>query len=165
MLPPAQIEVDVDVIDIDAGCVVIFITTWLLLAVGVVRQFELLVITTVTTSLLASVDEVNVEFVAPATALPLMNHWYVGAAPPSVAVVVNVTAVPVHTGFWSAAIATVGVTVDVVISIALLVAVAGLEQASLLVICTVTASLFASVAVVKVAPVAPGTAVPLMNHW
>ena len=77
----------------------------------------------------------------------------------------NVTAVPVHTGFWSAAIVTVGVTVDVVISIALLVAVAGLEQASLLVITTVTASLFASIAVVKVAPVAPATALPLMNHW
>src|SRR5215468_10601905 len=120
-----------------------------LVAVAVVTQFALLVITTVTTSLFKSVDELNVAFVAPGTGLPLMNHWYVGASPPSVAVVVNVTAVPVHTGFWLALIATVGVTVDVVISIALLVAVAGLEQASLLVSCTVTASLFASVDVVK----------------
>ena len=75
MLPPAQIEVAVDVIDTAAAWVVIFITTWLLLAVGVVTQFALLVITTVTTSLLVSVDDENVAFVAPATALPLMNHW------------------------------------------------------------------------------------------
>ena len=76
-----------------------FITTWLEFAVGVVIQFALLVITTVTTSLLASVDDVKVALVAPATGLPLMNHWYVGAIPPSVAIDVKVTAVPVHTGF------------------------------------------------------------------
>ena len=77
----------------------------------------------------------------------------------------NVTVVPLHTGFWSAAIVTVGVTVDVVISIWLLVAVAGLAQASLLVITTVTASLFASVVVVNVAAVSPATGLPLIIHW
>ena len=75
MLPPAQIEVDVDVIDTTGVWVVRFITTWLEFAVGVVIQLALLVITTVTTSLLASVDDVNVALVAPATGLPLMNHW------------------------------------------------------------------------------------------
>ena len=77
----------------------------------------------------------------------------------------NVTVVPVHTGFWSAAIVTVGVTCDVVISIWLLVAVVGLAQASLLVITTVTASLFASVVVVNVALVCPATGLPLTIHW
>ena len=77
----------------------------------------------------------------------------------------NVTVVPLHTGFWSAAIVTVGVTCDVVISIWLLVAVAGLAQASLLVITTVTASLFASVVVVNVAAVSPATGLPLIIHW
>ena len=77
----------------------------------------------------------------------------------------NVTVVPWHTGFWSAAIDTVGVTVDVVISIALLVAVVGLAQASLLVITTVTASLLASAVVVNVAAVSPATGLPLIIHW
>ena len=75
MLPPAQIEVDVDVIDTAGVTEVMFITTWLEFAVGVVIQFALLVITAVTTSLLLSVDDVNVALVAPATGLPLMNHW------------------------------------------------------------------------------------------
>ena len=75
MLPPAQIEVDVEMIDTAGVTEVIFITTWLEFAVGVVTQFALLVITTVTTSLFASVDDVNVALVAPATGLPLMNHW------------------------------------------------------------------------------------------
>ncbi len=75
MLPPAQIEVDVDMIDTAGVTEVIFITTWLEFAVGVVIQLALLVITTVTTSLFASVDDVNVALVAPATGLPLMNHW------------------------------------------------------------------------------------------
>ena len=81
------------------------------------------------------------------------------------AVVVKVTVVPLHTGFWSAAIEIVGVTVDVVMFIALLVAVVGLAHASLLVITTVTASLFASALVVKVAFVSPATGLPLIIHW
>src|SRR5262245_59548639 len=99
MLPPAQIKVAVDVIDTVGVTVVIVIVTGALVAVGVVVRFALLVITTVTTSLLGRVDDVNVALVAPATGLPLMNHWYVGAVPPSVAVDVKVTVVPWHTGF------------------------------------------------------------------
>jgi hypothetical protein len=49
--------------------------TGALVTVGVVTQFALLVISTVTTSPLTSVDEENVALVAPATGLPLMNHW------------------------------------------------------------------------------------------
>src|ERR1044071_3326442 len=99
ILPPAQIEVLL-ALTVTAGVTwVIVIVTGALVAVGVVIQFALLVITTVTTSLLASVDDEKVAFVAPATGLPLMNHWYVGADPPSVAVVVKVTVVPWHTGF------------------------------------------------------------------
>ena len=75
ILPPAQIDVVGEVIFTDGVTVVMFITTWLLLAVGVVIQLALLVITTVTISLLASVDDVKVALVAPATGLPLMNHW------------------------------------------------------------------------------------------
>ena len=165
MLPPAQIEVAVDVIDTVGVTVVIVIVTGALVAVGVVMQLALLVITTVTTSLFLSVDDVNVAFVAPATGLPLIIHWYVGVVPPSVAVDEKVTVVPLHTGFWSAAIVIVGVTVDVVIFMGLLVAVAGLAQASLLVITTVTASLLASVVDVKVAAVWPATALPLIIHW
>jgi uncharacterized membrane protein len=75
MLPPAQIEVLL-AFTVTAGVtVVIVMVTGALVAVGVVIQFALLVITTVTTSLFASVDDENVAPVAPATGLPLMNHW------------------------------------------------------------------------------------------
>src|SRR5678816_4187956 len=126
MLPPAQIVVLL-AFTVTAGVTwVLVIVTGALVAVGVVIQFALLVITTVTTSLLASVELENVALVAPATGLPLMNHWYVGADPPSVAVVVKVTVVPWHTGFWSGAIDIVGVTLLVVIFTGVLVAVVGL---------------------------------------
>ena len=59
---------------------------------------------------------------------------------------------------------TVGVTVDAVIGIALLVAVAGVAHGSLLVITTVTTSPFASVVVVNVDAVSPGTVVPFICH-
>ena len=77
----------------------------------------------------------------------------------------NVTVVPLHTGFWAAMIETVGVTLAVVTCIALLVAIVGLAHGSLLVITTVTASLFASVVVVNVAAVSPATGLPLIIHW
>ena len=57
----------------------------------------------------------------------------------------KVTVVPLHTGFWSGAIDTVGVTVDAVIFIGVLVAVVGFAHASLLVMITVTISPSASV--------------------
>jgi hypothetical protein len=99
MLPPAQIVVLL-AFTVTAGVtVVIVIVTGALVTVAVVTQLALLVICTVTTSLFASVELENDAFVAPATGLPLMNHWYVGADPPSVAVVVKVTVVPWHTGF------------------------------------------------------------------
>ena len=57
-----------------------------------------------------------------------------------------------------------GITLVAVIIIALLVAVAGVAHGSLLVITTVTTSLSASVVVVNVAAVSPGTAVPFICH-
>jgi len=83
--------------------------------------------------------------------------------PPLVEVVVKVTDVPWHTG-PTGAIVIVGVTLPFVISISLLVAVAGLAHAALLVITTVTLSPAASVEVVNVDAVCPATAVPLTNH-
>ena len=62
-------------------------------------------------------------------------------------------------------IVTPGVTVVVVIGMALLVAVAGLAQGSVEVMITVTASPSASVEEVNVAPVAPASLVPLICHW
>ena len=58
MLPPAQIELVGEVIVTDGVSVVRVIVTGLLVAVGVVKQAPLLVITTVTISLFASVDDV-----------------------------------------------------------------------------------------------------------
>ena len=133
MLPPAQIDVLLALTETAGITWLIVIVTGALVTVGVVTQFALLVISTVTTSPLTSVADENVAFVASTTGLPLMNHWYVGANPPSVAVVVNVTVVPWHTPFWSGAIDTVGVTLLVVIFTGVLVAVVGFAQASLLV--------------------------------
>ncbi len=73
MLPPAQIEVDVDMIDTAGVTEVIFITTWLLFAVGVVTQFALLVMVTVTISPSASVDELYVSLLVP-TLAPFTCH-------------------------------------------------------------------------------------------
>ena len=51
------------------------IVTGALVAVGVLAHAELLVITTVTTSPLFKVVLAKLSAVAPATAVPLMNHW------------------------------------------------------------------------------------------
>ena len=56
-LPPAQIDVVGALMLTDGACVVMFIVTGRLVAVGVVRQLALLVMMTVTTSPFASVDE------------------------------------------------------------------------------------------------------------
>jgi hypothetical protein len=54
---------------------VIATVTVLLVTADVLAHAALLVICTDTTSLLASVVEVNVEPVAPATAAPFTSHW------------------------------------------------------------------------------------------
>ena len=66
MLPPAQIEVAVDVIDTAGVSVVIVIVTGALVAVGVVMQFALLVMITVTTSPLANALLEKVGLLVPA---------------------------------------------------------------------------------------------------
>ena len=82
-----------------------------------------------------------------------------------VGVAVKVTEVPVQIEVLLAAIVTEGVTEAAVIVMALLVAVTGFAQGSLLIITTVTTSPLESVVLVKVAPVCPGTFTPLICHW
>ena len=74
IVPPAQIELVGEVIVTDGVIVVIFIVTGALVAVGVVVQFALLVMITVTTSPLARVDDVYVSLLVP-TFAPLTCHW------------------------------------------------------------------------------------------
>ena len=80
-----------------------------LVAVAGEGQVALLVITTVTTSLLASVVEVKVALFVPAF-VPFTFHWYAGAAPPFVGVAVNVTLVPEQIVVADAETETDGVT-------------------------------------------------------
>ena len=87
-----------------------------------------------------------------------------GAAPPLVGVAVKVTEPPVQIEVELAAIVTDGITEVAAMGIALLVAVAGLAQASLEVMTTVTTSPSARVVVVNVSLVAPATEVPLICH-
>ena len=84
--------------------------------------------------------------------------------PPLVGVAVKVTGDPVQIEVLLAAIVTEGVTEAAVIVMALLVAVTGFAQGSLLVIATVTILPSESVVLVNVAPVWPGTLTPLINH-
>jgi hypothetical protein len=58
-----------------AVTVVTVISISLLVAVGVVKQVALLVITTVTLSPFARVVVVKLAPVAPPTGLPFTNHW------------------------------------------------------------------------------------------
>ena len=81
-----------------------------------------------------------------------------------VGVAVNVTEPPLHIEVVLAVMDTDGVTEVVVILIAVLVAIVGFAQGSLLVIFTDTASPLASVDVVKVDAVCPATFTPLIIH-
>ena len=72
-LPPAQIDVVGALMLTDGAWVVMFIVTGRLVAVGVVRQLALLVMTTVTTSPFASVDELYVSLFVP-TFAPFTCH-------------------------------------------------------------------------------------------
>ena len=81
-----------------------------------------------------------------------------------VGVAVNVTDPPVHIDVVLEAIDTDGATDAVVIVIALLVAVTGFAQGSLLLIVTVTISPLLKVVVVKVDDVCPATFAPLILH-
>ena len=87
-----------------------------------------------------------------------------GAAPPLVGVAVKVTEPPEQIEVELAAMVTEGTTEVAAMGMALLVAVAGLAQASLEVMMTVTMSPSARVEEVNVAMVAPATLVPLICH-
>ena len=81
-----------------------------------------------------------------------------------IGVAVKVTDPPTQMEVVVDVIVTPGVTVVVVIGMALLVAVAGLVQGSLEVMITVTTSPSARVVVVKVTPFEPAALVPFMCH-
>ena len=72
--PPVQIEVVLAVIDTDGVTEVVVMLTELLVAVAVLAQGSLLVITTVTVFPLARDEVVKVEAVCPATFTPLIIH-------------------------------------------------------------------------------------------
>ena len=148
--PPVQIEVVLEAIDTEGTTAVVVIVIALLVAVTGFAQGSLLLIVTVTISPLFKVVVVKVEDVCPATFTPLIFHWYVGVVPPLVGVAVKVTEPPVHIEVVLEAIETEGTTAVVVTVIALLAAVTGLAQGSLLLIVTVTTSPLFKVVVVKV---------------
>ena len=72
--PPLQIEVVLAVIDTDGVTEVVVMLTELLVAVAVLAQGSLLVITTVTVFPSARDEEVKIEAVCPATFTPLIIH-------------------------------------------------------------------------------------------
>ena len=82
-----------------------------------------------------------------------------------VGVAVNVTDPPVQIDVVLAAIDTDGTTVVAVTVIALLVAVTGFAQGSLLLMVTVIISPLFKVVVVNVDAVCPDTFTPLIFHW
>jgi hypothetical protein len=84
--------------------------------------------------------------------------------PPFVGLAVKVTLPPEQIEVELAVIDTAGVTDVAVMFIALLVAVVGFAQGSVLVIVTVTASPLVSDEVVKTAEVCPATFTPLIFH-
>ena len=97
-----------------------------------------------------------VKLVAPLILVPFFFHWYIGDVPPLVGVAVNAKLPPLQIGFEAATIAMLGVTLlFTVIVTALLVAVVGDAHEALLVITTVTTSLFAKVLVAKVLLLVP----------
>jgi hypothetical protein len=79
-------------------------------------------------------------------------------------VAVNVTLPPTHIDVVVELIVTDGMTLVAVIVIVLLVAVAGVAHGSLLVMITLTWSLFARVVEVNVAAVSPVTVAPFTCH-
>jgi hypothetical protein len=123
-------------------------------AVGVIAQSALLVITTEIISLLLSVVVVNVAADCPLTGLPFILHRYVGALPPLTGEAVKVTGEPVQEVTLVGVMVTAGATAVVIVTVtALLVAVGVVAQLALLVITTETTSLLLSVVVVNVAAV------------
>ena len=72
--PPLHIEVVLDVMVTNGVTDVVVIVIGLLVAVAVLAQGSLLVITTDTLFPLASVDVIKVEAVCPATFTPLIVH-------------------------------------------------------------------------------------------
>jgi hypothetical protein len=81
-----------------------------------------------------------------------------------IGIAVNVTLAPTHIEVWLAAIDTNGVTLLTAIVMEILVAVGDVVQEALLVIVTLTWSLFARVVVINVAVVSPGTVIPFTCH-
>ena len=140
------------------------ILTGLLVPVEAVAQLALLVSTHDTTSVFASVVELNVVLLEP-TFVPLTFHWYDGVLPPLAGVAVKATLAPAHiVDEGEAAIVIPGVTeLFTVMVTVLLVPVVDEGHIALLVITHVTALPFASELVVKVVPPVPALE-PLTFH-
>jgi hypothetical protein len=79
-------------------------------------------------------------------------------------VAVKVTLAPAHIEVWLAVIDTTGVILAADIVMVLLVAVGVVVHEALLVMITLTWSLFTRVVVVKVAVVCPATGIPFTCH-
>lgn len=159
--PPLQIELMASKVGVVYG----FTVTLMLLLCAVIglTQASLLVITTMTSSLLARVVMVKVLLLVPSFT-PFTCHWYAGKVPPLKGVAVKVMLPPAHMDVNGEAIVTDGVTVEVVMVISLLVTDAGEAHTSLLVITTVTTSLFARELDVNSEVISPATVVPLICH-
>ena len=107
-LLPEQIEVDDALTETDGVTDDVVMVITLLVAVAVVVQLALEVITTVTWSPLASVLEVNVGELVP-TFTPFICHWKLGVLPPLAGVAVKVMALPEQIVVVVAVMATDGV--------------------------------------------------------
>jgi hypothetical protein len=163
---PAQIVAPVEVILTEAATeaeTVIVIVLDVTVAGEAQEAFDVMI--SVISSPSASVEEVNVEDVAPPAFVPFTCHWYVGVVPPFTGVPVNVTGSPAQIVEPVDVMLTEGTTTSVtVIVIPEDVAVNGEAHAALDVITTVTTSPLFKVVLVKVADVAPPTFVPLICH-
>jgi hypothetical protein len=163
-LAPAHIDVWLADMETEGVMLEADIVMVLLLTDGVVTQTALLVIVTVTWSLLASEELVNVSAVCPGMVIPFTCHAYPGDVPPFTGVAVNVTLAPRQIDVWLAVIETEGVTLVAEIVIVLLVAIGESAHGALLVIVTLTWSLFSSEEVENETPVSPGTVIPFICH-
>ena len=163
---PLQIVFD-EVLILTVGVTAAFtaIVTALEVTVEVEAQSAFEVITQVTTSLFAKVEEAKVTAFVPEFE-PLTFHWYEGVVPPFTGVAVKVTVFPLQILVEDAAIETDGVTEEfTVILIVFDEAVVGELHNALDVNTHEIASAFTSVVVEYEEAVAPGIFVPFFFHW
>ena len=164
-LAPAHILLLLAAIETEAAALELTVTvTAFDVAVLGLAHVELLVTDTRTTSPLFRVDVMKVLLLPPCGLL-FTDHWYAGVLPALVALAVKVTCAPLHIVVALAVTLTAGADVGLTtIVIAGDVAVVGLAQPLLLVITTVTTSLFANELLEYVALLVP-TLFVFTFHW